>query len=156
MNSFVLRILCFALVFAWASADAAPLNQVRVFADLTMDPQYKCGLDKNGLEAASEAVFRQNRVLIVADGRTPFRAYINVNALRTVGDNCAYNLAYQVYFLGSTVYPSTGKNVFAPVEICSRGALLIWKSSDGMVRLNESIRSYTEQCLSEIEKIELR
>jgi hypothetical protein len=156
VNSFVLRILCFALVFAWASADAAPLNQVRVFAELTKDPQYNCGLDRNGLEAASEAVFRQNRVSIVAAERTPFRAYINVNAYRAVGDTCTYNLYFQVYFMGSTLYPSTGKNVFVPVEICSRSALLLYKSSDGMVRLNESIRSYTEQCLSEIEKIELR
>ena len=73
-------------------------------------------------------------------------------AVLAASDGCAGSYIFSLSNFQKVVLSITGKDMWAMVEICSRGGIMYGPSYDLQSRLNARFRDYTSQCISEYRK----
>jgi hypothetical protein len=110
-----------------------------------------CGISDASTVAAVEAVLRQNNIKIDKQ-YTGAIFYITLNAM-DLGNGCVASFGLQAYYLQTVKIPSIKKEpLVAKVELCSFGHLATGTYSQVENRVHQKLSSFTEMCISEIEK----
>jgi hypothetical protein len=131
------------------------LSSVNVFAEKEDEDFIKCNLSSAGYIAAAESSLRYNRIRVQVQNESEVYLYLNVNVLPirrggTETGSCAASLEIQFYKVGMiTLARGT---LFGDHTLCKKAALFIFDIQNLQTRINEQVRSYTEQCISDIEK----
>jgi hypothetical protein len=131
------------------------LNGVNVFSEYEDEDFKRCSLSSAGYIAAAESSLRYNRIRIQAANESEANLYLNVNVMpiRRGGTDlgfCAASLEIQFYKTG--VITLARGNLFGDHIFCKRGTLFIFDIQNLQTKINEQVRSFTEQCISDIEK----
>lgn len=111
-----------------------------------------CNISNSPLVAAVESVLRQNGIKI--NKYSHFAFYINVGGY-AVENECVVSVSLTVYTNQLVkIRDLQNKEIFGRVVLCEERALLSGPSYSITNKINDELRSYSEQCVSEIEKIE--
>ena len=134
---------------------AAPFERVRVISE-SMDKEAKgCGLSRESIVEAAEAVFRDNNVEINNGVAHPFTAHVVVTAMETSPTTCAAHLKFQVYFMSAVTYPYTFGKFLGGTELCSRGVGLNRTRRQLNRDVLALVRQFGKSCVEEIDQIVL-
>lgn len=143
-------IVVLILVFS-SSLYALDLQRAYVFSEKDDGDNTKCGISYNAATSAVEAELRQNRIVIGSD-KSDYIFYVNNLAL-SYGESCAVNVSLEAYYFASVPLPSIkNKKIFGQVSLCHEGTILSGPTYSLQNRINDSLKSMTDQCISRIEK----
>jgi hypothetical protein len=146
-----LKLLIATLALACSSAQALQIPSIHVFSEANDNDSRECSYDNLAAVAAVESVFRQNRIPVKKD--SPYSAYISVNLFKQSGSSlCIANIYFQVGVYVSAIPPNSKQSIFSLMELCSRAKLITRQVSNVQSTVNDNLRSYSEICISEIEK----
>ena len=144
-------ILILYIMLASHEIQAYTITEANSFAESDSVENTKCQLSSSASTATIESVLRQNRIQI-NDKDSRYHFYSATTAI-DVGDYCAAFTELSVYFNDLVTLPlSKKKKTFAQVQLCNFGSILTGQKHNLQTRVNETLRSYAEQCISKIEK----
>jgi hypothetical protein len=160
MTSLTRWFVCFAIsvsgvITLTPLAHAAPFERVRVITESINKEAKGCGLSRESIVQAVEAVFRDNNVEIDNRVAHPFSAHVVVTAMESSATTCAAHLNFQVYFLSAVTYPATFGKFLGGTELCSRGVGLNRTRRQLNRDVLALVRQFGRSCVEEIDQIQL-
>ena len=155
------RLIVVLLIARWFAlvcneSRAAPFERVRVISESVNKEAKGCGLSRESMVQAAEAVFRDNNVEIDNRVAHPFSAHVVVTAMESSPTTCAAHLKFQVYFLSAVTYPYTFGKFLGGTELCSRGVGLNRTRRQLNRDVLALVRQFGQSCIEEIEAIDLQ
>ena len=142
-------LICF--FFVGTAASASPLQHIHVFPETDDEDTRQCGLSSIAAVAATESVFRQNRVPIRSERDANIFAYVNLTVIKT-SVTCVVSSQFQIFVYTNASLPGNTKSILVRGELCEKGGTLTGLASSLQARVNDQYRSFTERCISEIER----
>ena len=152
----VVLVITLWLVLGCNENQAAPFERVRVISETINKEAKGCGLSRESIVQAAEAVFRDNKVEINNGVSHPFTAHVVVTAMESSPTTCAAHLKFQVYFLSAVTYPYTFGKFLGGTELCSRGVGLNRTRRQLNRDVLALVRQFGRSCVEEIEAIDLQ
>jgi hypothetical protein len=145
-----LIVICLFLIIN--NSYALTLNDANVYSEADTTAETECGISNSSSIAAVESVLRQNRIVIKSNSK--FYFYINTVAIES-GNGCAASTSLVVHTYAYVKIRSlNNRGIYSKVTLCDvKGAIFTGPSYDLETRINEKLRSFSEECISEIEKI---
>lgn len=129
------------------------IEGVNVYSEKESESDIACGMYQAAVTAAVESTLRANRIPVLSDEEKTghISAYANFTAL-DLDAHCSvsYRLVFELY--GGVPYRQSGKEVYGNLNLCSKGGIINASKADVSETVLTSIRSFTEQCISETER----
>lgn len=117
------------------------------------DPETKeCGVSYSSTIAAANSALRYNRIGISSEFvEKNLNAKISINTMSLTEKMCVFHIRIDFFQFSKVQNPLNGSPALAPNVFCSKSKLLKWEKSTVQIQINEDMRSFTEECIQEIE-----
>jgi hypothetical protein len=149
MKNHMKIIFLVILMLVFSRSNAQPIQNVYVFAENADEDFIKCNLSNEGLLASARSTLRYNRISNAEIGSSDLSLYIRATVLPAGQGFCATYVHLEFYKMSPINIPKG--RLWGSHVLCGKGSLTTASIQNTQTRLNDSVRSLTDKCITEIE-----